>query len=94
MDVVFPPEERDHDDEDDEDIKSAYDKGMAVWNVWRDLWRLLNNNCKVDSDDAGARNKRAGEVQVLVDKYRIACRRAVGSTSGLYVHILSCTSTL
>jgi hypothetical protein len=33
MDVVFPPEER----EDDENIKSAYEKGMAVWNVWRDL---------------------------------------------------------
>jgi hypothetical protein len=39
-----------------------YNKGMAVtvWNVWRDLWRLLNN--KVDSDDAGARNERADEI--------------------------------
>jgi hypothetical protein len=82
MDVVFPVDER----EDDEDVKSMYDRGMAVWNVWRDLWRLLNN--KVDSDDAGARNERADEVQVLADKYRIAWCRAVGSTSGLYVHIM------
>jgi hypothetical protein len=52
MDVVFPPDERD----DDEDVKKMYDKGMEVWNMWKDLWRLLNN--KMDSDDhhAEARN--------------------------------------
>jgi hypothetical protein len=82
MDVVFPPDERD----DDEDVKKMYDKGMEVWNVWRDLWRLLNN--KIDSDDVQARNQRADEVQVLADRYRVAWCRAVGSTSGLYVHIM------
>jgi hypothetical protein len=39
-------------------------------------------------DDAGARNQRADEVQVLADRYRVAWCRAVGSTAGLYVHIM------
>jgi hypothetical protein len=86
MDVVFPPEDR----EEDQDIKSAHDKAimMAVWDVWRDLWRLLNN--KIDSNNAIARNKRADEVQALADQFRVACTwyTAVGSTTGLYVHIM------
>jgi hypothetical protein len=102
MDVVFPPDER----EEDEDIRSEYDtRGYdkarvrtytEVWNVWVYLWRLLNN--KVDVDDAGARNQRADEVQVLGDRFRVAWCRAVGirSTAGLYVyvHIMHASTSL
>jgi hypothetical protein len=82
MDIVIHVDER----EDDEDVMNVYNKAMAVWDAWRELWRLLNN--RVDSDNAEARNTRADEVQVLADRYRVAWVRAVGSTAGLYVHIM------
>jgi hypothetical protein len=61
---------------------------MAVWNIWRDLWRLLNN--AIDSDCEAARNKQADdhEVQVLADRSRVAWWDEVGSTKGFYVHIM------
>jgi hypothetical protein len=83
MDVVIPPAER----EEDEDTKYVYDKAMVVWNVWRDLWRLLNNGFN-DVDDPAEREVRAKEVQELADAYRVAWCRSVGSTKGLYIHIM------
>jgi hypothetical protein len=62
-----------------------------VWNVWADLWRLLNN--KINPHDASERNQRTDEVQAfnwqIVSGSRTWCK-AVGSirTSGLYIHII------
>jgi hypothetical protein len=70
----------------DEDVMAQYEDNMAVWDIWRDLWRLLNN--AIDSDCEAARNKQADEVQVLADRFRVAWWDAVGSTKGLYVHIM------
>jgi hypothetical protein len=81
-DIVFPPAKRAR----DKDLQKTYDKAMKVWNLWRDIWRMINN--AVDSDDEAARNKRADEVQVLGDEFRVAWYKAVGNTHGLYVHYL------
>jgi hypothetical protein len=67
-------------------IMAQYEDIMVVWDIWRDLWRLLNNT--IDSDCEAARNKQADEVQVLADRFRVAWWDAVGSTKGLYVHIM------
>ena len=42
----------------------------------------------VNVDDPAERNTRADEVQVLADAYRVAWYKAVGSTHGLYIHVL------
>jgi hypothetical protein len=82
MDIVFPPEVRAK----NVLCKKEHAKAMACWSKWRELWRVLND--AIDSTDEKARNARADVVQKLADEFRVLWYKAVGSTQGLYVHML------
>jgi hypothetical protein len=45
-------------------------------------------NDAVDSTDEKARNARTDVVQKLADEFRVLWYKAVGSTQGLYIHLL------
>jgi hypothetical protein len=82
MDVVFPPAVRARNTL----CRKEHAKALACWGKWRELWRVLND--AIDSTDAKARNARADVVQTLADEFRVLWYKAVGSTQGLYVHML------
>jgi hypothetical protein len=82
MDIVFPPAVRAKNTL----CKKEHAKALACWGKWRELWRVLND--AIDSTDEKARNARADVVQKLADEFRVLWYKAVGSTQGLYIHML------
>ena len=62
-----------------------YEKIVACWDKWKEVWRVLNNG--VGTAD-NAREERAVQVQELADEFRVLWYKAAGSTQGLYIHML------
>ena len=82
MEIVCPAAARSK----DAALQNFYDGAMECWNLWEELWRVLNN--AIDSTDATARGARADEVQKLADAWLDAWVDVVGNTQGLYIHLL------
>jgi hypothetical protein len=82
MDIVLPPATRAK----NQLCRKEFEKAEACWAKWRELWRVLND--ALDSTDEKARNARADVVQGLADEFRVRWYKAVGSTQGLYIHML------